>query len=422
MMINTHEFTTQDDMLAAAASLRRTRGAPGDVARDAASIIAQVRKGGDAALLDLTEKFDGVRLDADSLEVPRSRLEESLASLAGPQREALETAAARVGAFAARSVPPDWTSEPAPGVTVGLVSRPIEPVGLYVPGGRYAYPSSVLMTGIPARAAGVSEIVFCAPPGEGGEPSPLVLAACAVVGSCRVFSVGGAQAIAAMAYGTDSVPRCRLIAGPGNAYVAAAKRLVSGDVTVDLDAGPSEVAIYADETTDASFAAADMLAQVEHDPESLAILVSESGEALGAVRAALTEAVAVEGEFDLVLCASREQSIELLNAIAPEHLELMVQGAAELLVAIKSAGAVFLGQYSAVALGDYVAGPSHVLPTGGTAARLSGLSAADFIRRMNVISYTKEGLENDAETASVLATVEGLDNHARSISLRTGKQ
>ena len=413
MMINTHEFTTQDDMLAAAASLRRPREAPVDVARDAASIIAQVRKGGDAALLDLTEKFDGVRLDADSLEVPPSRLEESLASLAGPQREALETAAARVGALAARSVQPDWTSEPAPGVTVGQVSRPIEPAGLYVPGGRYAYPSSVLMTGIPARAAGVSEIVFCAPPGEGGEPSPLVLAACAVVGSCRVFSVGGAQAIAAMAYGTGSVPRCRLIAGQGNAYVAAAKRLVSGDVTVDLDAGPSEVAIYADETTDASFAAADMLAQVEHDPESLAILVSESGEALGAVRAALTEAVAVEGELDLVLCASREQSIELLNAIAPEHLELMVQGAAELLVAIKSAGAVFLGQYSAVALGDYVAGPSHVLPTGGTAARLSGLSAADFIRRMNVISYTKEGLENDAETASVLATVEGLDNHAR---------
>lgn len=422
MMINTHKFTTKDDMRARADSLRRSLRPLEDVEKDVAALISDVRARGDEALVELTERFDSVRLEPDSLEIPREKLEESLASLADAEREALEIAAERISSFASKSIAPDWTSEPAPGITVGQVTRPIEPVGLYVPGGRFAYPSSVLMTGIPARAAGVTDIVFCTPPGEGGYPSPLVMAACAVVGSCRVFRIGGAQAIAAMAWGTQTVPRCRMIAGPGNAYVAAAKRLVSADVTVDLDAGPSEVAILVDDATDPAFAAADMLAQAEHDPSSLAVLVTESPEALAAVRASLEDAGPIDGECHLVRCASREQSLELLSALAPEHLELMVEDAANLLPSIKSAGAVFLGQNSAVALGDYIAGPSHVLPTGGTASRLSGLSAADFLRRMNVISYTAEGLEKDVGTAWILATMEGLDNHALSVILRTGKK
>jgi len=422
MMINTREFTTKEDMRAAAGSLRQPTGAVQEVENEAASIISDVRDRGDAAVVEFTQRFDGVLLDPGSLEVPRSRLEQSLSSLAASEREALQKAAGRVMAFASRSIPSDWTCEPAPGVKVGQVTRPIEPVGLYVPGGRYAYPSSVLMAGIPARAAGVTDIVICTPPGEQGDPSPLVLAACAILGACRVFRIGGAQAIAAMACGTQTVPRCSMIAGPGNAYVAAAKRLLSGDVTVDLDAGPSEVAILADESGDPAFAASDMLAQLEHDPASLAILISESPGVLEAVKESLAGAGSIDGTCHLLRCASRRQSIELVNAIAPEHLELMVEDAANLLPSIKSAGAVFLGRYSAVALGDYVAGPSHVLPTGGTAARLSGLSAADFLRRMNVISYSREGLLQDAATASLLATLEGLDNHARSISLRTGKQ
>ena len=422
-MIDTHELTTQDDIARIAASLRAAGEESDDVAREVATIIAEVEARGDEAVAELTERFDGARIPPGSFEVPPARLEESLEGLTSPQRDALDFAAKRVAAFAGESLPGDWTMEAGPGLTVGQVARPIEPVGLYVPGGRYAYPSSALMTGIPARAAGVERIVFCSPPAKDGEVNPLVLAACAMVGGCRVFRIGGAQAIAAMAYGTATVPRCLMIAGPGNAYVAAAKRLVSRVSTVDLEAGPSEVVVYADSTVDTAFAAADLLAQLEHDPQALAVLVSESSSTVEAVKSQLQSGgVDLVGKVDLVWCASREQCVGLINAIAPEHAALLVADAADLLPRIRTAWAVFLGPCSAVALGDYVAGPSHVLPTGGAAARLSGLSAADFTRRMNVVAYTQKGLDADAGPASLLASLEGLDHHARSVQVRKSSQ
>jgi histidinol dehydrogenase len=240
-----------------------------------------------------------------------------------------------------------------------------------------------------------------------------------MLGDCRVFKVGGAQAIAAMAYGTESVPRCDMIAGPGNVYVATAKRLVRDRVTVDLEAGPSEVVIYADACAVPAYAAADLLAQLEHDPLALAVVVSEDMAVLESVRDALgRQDAAPDGDVNMVLSSERALSIALVNAIAPEHLELMVEDAATMLPEVRSAGCVFLGPYSAVAMGDYIAGPSHVLPTGGTASRLSGLRAADFIRTMNVVSYTREGLEGDAAVARALASLEGLSSHARSVEIR----
>jgi|SRR5450759_499002 len=416
MMITTHEISSKEDVEPLRAALRAARVPAADVAEAVLEIIGQVESGGDGALAELTERLDGVRVAPGSLEVGPQARDEALRLLDAPVREALEKAAARIKAFAEIGLPADFQTSPAPGITTGTVSRPMDTVGIYVPGGRYPYPSTVLMTGIPARAAGVSELVLCVPPGK---VNPATLAATAMLGDCRVFTAGGAQAIAAMAFGTETVPACEMIAGPGNIYVSTAKRLVSDRVRVDLDAGPSEVVIYADASTPPAFAAMDLLAQLEHDPLALAVLVSEQAETLEAVRLVLGgEPLAPEGTVDLVLSEDRALSLELINAVAPEHLELAVDEAASLLPSIKKAGCVFLGQWSAVALGDYVAGPSHVLPTGGSAARLSGLSARDFMRTMNVISYTKEGLAADARYASGLAALEGLTYHARSVETR----
>jgi histidinol dehydrogenase len=419
MMITTRSLTAQDDIEAFADGLRSLTAVPDEVQGAVREIVEDVRARGDIALCELNERFDGVRMDPGMLEVPQAELYTSLKSLSPALRDALALAVRRIDTFACSDLRENWTIEQAPGIRVGQVTRAISPVGLYIPGGRYPYPSTVLMSGIPARAAGVEEIVFCTPPGASGRPDAVTLAACAMVGGCRVFSVGGAQAIAAMAYGTESVPACRMIAGPGNIYVAGAKRLVGDDVTVDLDAGPSEVAVFADDEDDAPLAAADLAAQLEHDPMALAVLVSDSDTVLDSVSKALGEYKNTEGAVSLIKCAGRDQCIALLNAIAPEHVEIMVDDAASVLPAIESAGAVFLGRESAVAFGDYLAGPSHVLPTGGTASRLSGLRATDFTRTMNVIAYSEEGLAGDAGSAALLAGLEGLDNHARSVKVRS---
>jgi histidinol dehydrogenase len=419
MMITTHEINRQEDVSELVGRLREVGSAGDDVTGAVRAIIDDVASRGDTALLELTERFDGVSVDRGSIEVPVPECEAALEALDSPTRSALEKATGRIKAFAARTVPSDWTFEPAPGITVGRVSRPIGTVGIYVPGGRYPYPSTVLMTGIPARAAGVRELVLCVPPAADGSPHKATLAAASMLGDCRVFRAGGAQAIAAMAYGTQTIPRCDMIAGPGNRYVREAKRLVSDIVTVDLEAGPSEVVIYLDGSAEPHFAAADLLAQLEHDPLAVAVLISERSDVLQRVRGALDpEASTVDGTVSLVLSSGREVSLALMNAMAPEHLELMVEGAEALLPLVRSAGSVFLGPWSAVALGDYIAGPSHVLPTGGTARRLSGLSASDFTRTMNVIKYTREGLEADAADATALASAEGLGNHARSVEIR----
>lgn len=425
LMISTYDINTQEDIPRVVDAIRGASAVPRGALEKVRAVLAGVREGGDEALLEMTLRFDGVRLEMDRLEVPAEARRAAWEALPEGARIALRTAAGRITEFARRGLSRDWQAEPSPGVVVGQVSRPLDPVGIYVPGGRFPYPSTVLMTGIPAREAGARGINFCMPPGDQGADRGAALAATTLVGDCRVFRVGGAQAIAAMAYGTKTIPACRMIAGPGNVYVTAAKRMVSDMVKVDLEAGPSEVAILADGSCDLGFAAADMAAQLEHDPRAVAVLVSESPALLEEARRAVAEAVdgagggpSLEGTATLVSCASRELSIGFLNALAPEHLELMVSEPAAVLDRVTSAGCVFIGQWSAVALGDYLAGPSHVLPTGGTAARLSGLRADDFRRALNTVEYTREGFSGDCALARRLAGLEGLTRHEASLEVR----
>jgi histidinol dehydrogenase len=425
MIITTHDISRQEDVREAVSSIRSGSADSQEVEETVRGIIDDVRTRGDAALIDMAWRLDGTRLEGSDLEVSAGERQAAWDSLDADARAALEVAEGRIARFARQGLDTDWTIEAGPGLTVGQVQRPLESVGIYVPGGSFPYPSTVLMTGVLAREAGVGDIVFCVPP-SAGPSHGATLATTTMIGDCRVFRVGGAQAVAAMAYGTETVPRCRMVAGPGNVYVAAAKRLLSGVVSIDLEAGPSEVAVLADSTVDVSFAAADLMAQLEHDPRAVAVLVCESEEVLQTAREVLsgmTDGLSGEDELpggvEMVWCSSRGLALEFLNELAPEHLELMVEGAGDLLPEIKSAGCVFVGPYSAVALGDYIAGPSHVLPTSGTASRLSGLKAGDFRRTMNVVSYTEEGFRGDSPGAVLLARLEGLGNHALSLDIRS---
>ncbi len=424
MMITTYEVFGQEDIAPALGKIRSGSEASAEVTLAVKDIIDEVRQHGDGALARLTKRFDGVSLSPDEFEVAESERRQAWEDIDSDAREALLMAEKRIALFARESLAEGWEIEVGPGLMVGQAQRPLETVGIYVPGGRFPYPSTVLMSGVLAREAGVPEIIFCVPPGDGGTVSRITLAATTLVDGCRVFRAGGAQAIAAMAYGTETIPRCKLVAGPGNTYVATAKRLLSDVVSVDLVAGPSEVAAFVDSTVDISFAAADMLAQLEHDPLAVSAIVSESSGVLESARGVLSgladglDDPGPGGSVSLVLCASRPLAIDFLNALAPEHLELMVEEAQNVLPDIQSAGCVFIGPYSPVALGDYVAGPSHVLPTAGTAARLSGLNAQDFRRTMNVISYTEKGFRSDAPQAKLLAQLEGLKNHAFSLEIR----
>ncbi len=428
MMISAYDINGQEDIPGVVSAIRSSAPAPPGLLESVERVVKAVRDGGDPALLEMTARFDGVKLDPGRLEVTEDARLAAWAALENGARNALEKSAHRISEFARLSLAVDWQAEIAPGVVVGQSWRPLETVGIYVPGGRFPYPSTVLMTGILAREAGAGRIIFCIPPGRDGSDHAVALAATTLVEGCRVFRAGGAQAIAAMAYGTESIPRCRMIAGPGNVYVTAAKRLVSRDVKVDLEAGPSEVAVLGDSSCDASFAVADLTAQLEHDPLAVAVLVSESGDLLEEARAlaggtsgAAGESALPEGTANLVSSVSRELSVEFLNELAPEHLELMVTDPDGVAERITSAGCVFLGPWSAVALGDYVAGPSHVLPTGGTAARLSGLRADDFRRAMNTVAYTMEGFAADSGAARLMAGLEGLRRHEVSLEVRERK-
>ena len=424
MMINVFEITKQEDIAAALSQMRRSSVVPHEIASVVKEIIDAVATGGDEAIIEMTERFDGVSLVTSQMEVGKGELLKAYEALPGDIRSALKKSEKRITRFAVESLSADWEREAAPGVMVGQLQRPMDPVGIYVPGGRFAYPSTVLMTGVPAREAGVENITFCTPPERGGQMNDAALAATLLVGECRVFRVGGAQAVAAMALGTENIPKCQMVAGPGNVYVTTAKRLLSEVVAIDLQAGPSEVAVYVDGSVDISYATADMLAQLEHDPLAVAVMVSESKEVLESAKGeleGLTSDVGPEGTANLVLCTSGKLATQFINMLAPEHLELMVESAREILPDIKSAGCVFIGPYSPVVLGDYLAGPSHVLPTGGSAIRLSGLSAQSFRRTMNVISYTKEAFLGDSDEARALARLEGLEIHALSIDVRLKK-
>jgi len=400
--------------------LERTLAADPAVPAAVSAILARVRGEGDVALFAFAKDFDRAELQA--LEVPRAEWDAALAGLAPELRKALERAAANLEAVSRASLPPAGEIEVEPGVVVGRRPDPLARVGVYAPGGRATYPSSVLMGVVPARVAGVGEIVVCSPPGPDGRPSPVVLAAAALAGASRVFAAGGAGAIAALAYGTASIPRVDRIVGPGNAWVAEAKRQVSGVVGIDAPAGPSEILVLADETGDPAAIARELLAQAEHDPDACVVALAPA-ELAAAIRRVLEEMLPGQARREVIAAALRQRgavlasasvddSLAFANAFAPEHLLLAVADAAALLPRVRNAGTVFLGASSSVAFGDYLTGSNHVLPTAGAARRFSGLSPLDFVRWITWQRVDPVAASRLAADASRLATAEGLPAHA----------
>jgi histidinol dehydrogenase len=403
---------------------------PPEVARAVEDIIAAVRSRGDAALRELSARLD--RFDPPSaagLAIAPEELSAAERELDPAVRAALAYAAERIERYHAAALPKSWRLTDEHGSVLGQEVRPLERIGIYVPGGRAAYPSTVLMTAVPARVAGVREIVLVTPPGPGGRVPAAVLAAARVAGVTEGWRIGGAQAVAALAYGTATIRRVDKIVGPGNVYVALAKTRVFGDVGIDMVAGPSEVVVVADRAADPAWIAADLLAQAEHDPMARALLITDAAELLPRVEAALTaqletlprraiagESLAANGAF--VLVSDLEAAVDVANRLAPEHLELMVAVPAALLPRVRHAGAVFLGAHTPEVVGDYVAGPNHVLPTAGTARFASPLGTEDFVKRSSVIEYSPSGLAAALPHLASLAQVEGLDGHGRAAELR----
>lgn len=388
-------------------------------------IIDDVRDRGDAALIDYTLKFDGVKLT--SLEVDKGKISSAYKEVDGELVSALKLAAGRIRDFHTAQMAGLRGMAAVPGL--GQLMRPLERVGLYVPGGTASYPSTVLMTVIPARVAGVREVILVTPPASNGGVPPLTLVAADIAQVDRIFSIGGAQAIAALAYGTESVPRVDKICGPGNIFVVLAKKLVYGMVGIDGLQGPSEVVIIADETANPEFCAADLLAQAEHDPLASAILITTSPRLAGEVNSEVgrqlaelpRQAIAAQSLADrgmIVVVASLGEAIELANLYAPEHLCLMLEDASPYLDRLSNAGCIITGPMATVVLGDYMAGPSHVLPTGGTARFSSPLNVLDFLKLTNVITVDESNLKELGRAAQALASAEGLEAHARAVKKR----
>ena len=400
-----------------------------DINQRVLAIIADVRHQGDAALLEYTRRFDAVEATAMSdLILPRARLEEALTRITPEQRTALEAAAERVRRYHEKQRQDSWQYQEADGTVLGQQVTPLDRAGLYVPGGKASYPSSVLMNAIPAKVAGVKEVVMVVPTPR-GEVNELVLAAAALAGVDRVFTIGGAQAVAALAYGTESVPPVDKIVGPGNIYVATAKRHVFGKVGIDMIAGPSEILVVCDGQTDPDWIAMDLFSQAEHDEDAQAILVSPDAAFLDAVAESIARLLpemeraeiiraSLEGRGALIQVTDMAQAIEVANRIAPEHLELSVAEPEQWLPSIRHAGAIFMGRYTAEALGDYCAGPNHVLPTSGTARFSSPLGVYDFQKRSSIIHCSATGASALGRVASVLARGESLTAHARSAEYR----
>ena len=394
-----------------------------------AAILADVKARGDAALVEYTRRFDGLDVpSAAALEVPRAALERALAGLPSAQREALSAAAQRVRAYHEKQLASSWQYSEPDGTELGQRITALDRVGIYVPGGKAAYPSSVIMNAIPARVAGVREIIMTVPT-PGGERNELMLAAASLCGVDRVFTVGGAQAIAALAYGTATIPPVDKIVGPGNAYVASAKRKVFGVVGIDMVAGPSEIVVVCDGGTDADWIAMDLFSQAEHDEMAQAILLTPDEEFVSAVAASIERQLAAMPRREVIRAslAARgalirvrdlEEACALVNRIAPEHLELSVADPHALLPKIRHAGAIFLGRYASEALGDYCAGPNHVLPTSRTARFSSPLGVYDFQKRSSVIGVSREGAKRLGAIAAELARGEGLPAHAVSAEYR----
>ena len=405
----------------------RGRAQDAGVARSVAGLIEDVRLRGDVALRDQAGRFDGV--EALTIEVPRARWRAALAALEPALRSALETAAENIATFHRAQLPPLIEIEPRPGLQLGRRADPLERVAVYAPGGRAAYPSSVLMGVIPARVAGVTEVIVCSPPGEDGLPPAIVLAACEIGGADRVFALGGAGAIAAVAFGTETVPRADKVVGPGNAYVTEAKRQLNGVVAIDCPAGPSEVLVLADESADAERVAFELLAQAEHDPDAASVLVSTSAELIAQVAEVLAAALplqprreiigaALRGSGALLLASNEREMIDFNRHYAPEHLALFVRDPRAMLAEVRNAGTVFLGDASSVAFGDYLTGANHVLPTATLARSYSGLSTLDFVRWTTYQELSSDVAAQFAPITGIFADAEGLPAHAAAARLR----
>ncbi len=407
-------------------------GIDGDVAKIVADILADVKQRGNAAVIEYTNKFDRMSLtNANEFELDKTQLQQALESIDSKQREALEMAAKRIRQYAEHQKMESWSYTEADGTVLGQSVNAMDRVGLYVPGGKAAYPSSVLMNAIPAKVAGVAELIMVVPTPD-GQINQLVMAAAAVAGVDRVFTIGGAQAVAALAYGTETIPKVDKITGPGNTFVATAKRMVFGVVGIDMIAGPSEILVVCDGKTDPDWIAMDLFSQAEHDEEAQSILLCPDADFIEQVKQSIERLLvemprkdlikkSLEDRAAIIWVADLEQAIEVANHIAPEHLELSVEQAELWAKKIRHAGAIFMGRYTAEALGDYCAGPNHVLPTSGTARFSSPLGVYDFQKRTSLIGCSSLGASELGKTASILAHGEGLTAHARSAEYRIKK-
>lgn len=410
---------------------QRAEEVPAGIEETVKAIIADVRKRGDAALFELTAKFDRLELTAESLEVSDAEIDAALTEVSAESLNALQLAAERIADYHAKQKQETWISTDEADVLVGQMVRPLDRVGIYVPGGKATYPSSVLMNAVPAKVAGVEEVIMVVPM-PGGEVNPHVLAAARIAGVDRIFKLGGAQAVAALAYGTESVPRVDKITGPGNIYVATAKQLVFGQVDIDMIAGPSEILVINDGSGNAAHIAADLLSQAEHDELASSVLVTSCEKMAAAVQTEVEkqlgelsrEGIARKSIDDygaIILAQNLDEAIAFSNRIAPEHLELAVDSPFDILPQIKHAGAIFMGHHTPEAAGDYLAGPNHTLPTGGTARFFSPLSLDDFVKKSSIVSFSASGLQRLGNEIVHIAELEGLEAHAKSVSIRLKK-
>ncbi|WP_288049773.1 histidinol dehydrogenase [Acidiphilium sp.] len=420
--------TAEPGFAAALAALASDRASATDVAAPVAAIIARVRAEGDAALIDLTRRYDRFPLTPETLRVSAAEIDAACARVGAGQLEAIDLAATRIEAFHRAQLPRDIGFTDAAGARLGLRWGPLDAVGLYVPGGKASYPSSVLMNAIPARVAGVGRIAMCVPTPD-GQMNDLVLAAARRAGVAEIYRVGGAQAVAALAYGTATIAPVDRIVGPGNAFVAEAKRQVFGQVGIDSIAGPSEVLIIADAGQDPWRVALDMIAQAEHDEAAQSLLVTDDAALAEAVAAELARALetlprasiaaaSLAAHGAIIIARDLDEAAEIANRVAPEHLQVMTADPDAVFARIRHAGAAFLGADAPTAIGDYVAGPNHVLPTGGTARFSSGLSVFDFLKRTTFVALDPAAMASIGPAAATLAVAESLDGHARSIRAR----
>jgi len=395
----------------------------------AADILKNVKANGDQAVLEYTSRFDGIKFKASELEVTEAEIKTAVKKVDKDFIKALKNAAANIEEFHVEQKDRSWQKLKKPGIITGQICQPLKKAGVYVPGGRAAYPSSVLMTVIPAKVAGVEEIVMLTPPDQEGKVSPVILAAADIAGVDHIFKVGGAQAVAAAAYGTETIPGVDIIVGPGNIYVSMAKELVFGQVKIDMIAGPSEIMIMAEKDSNPAFIAADLMSQAEHDPLASSILVTDAPALIKEVEKELEEQItglnkkeiikeSLESFGLMIEVEDQQAALEMINLVAPEHLELAVKNPFELLPAVENAGSIFLGEYTPEPVGDYYAGPNHVLPTNSTARFFSPLSVRDFVKYSGFIHYSQEALNEASADVICLAEGEGLDAHANSVRIR----